>query len=73
MLALDSLVLESLWRDADLAKVRVYADALGALLSVRASLYVRGLVCHLVHVLRVARSGLAILTFALVGTVRVPC
>jgi hypothetical protein len=47
VLALDSILLESLSQDLDLAKVRVAADALDALLSARAPLFVRGLALQL--------------------------
>ena len=43
-LALDSMLLESLSQDPDLAKVRVSADALDAMLSAQAPLFIRGLV-----------------------------
>lgn len=49
-LVLDSAILESLSPDPDLAKVRVSADALNALLSARAPLFVRVLVIQLVTV-----------------------
>lgn len=50
VLALDSMLLESSSPDPDLAKVRVSADALNALLSARAPFLVRGLVIQLVKV-----------------------